>query len=216
LVFLVGSFPLAFPPITYTHFSFPHSVYMSRPRHPYRLDYSNYWLSEFGRKKKTRRHISSPQAQNRKCQHRKGFERFTTTKLQIPGQRSAIPHVTLRPSARWQGHPLFVFRRIASALGRGIGRNLLLGRAAIFKLTSVATAHSIVSHPPPQKTNKNLRHSHPKCEQILCPPGPLEYPFRRKNNFHRKLGVGCYLVVPSSFGSRLRPSTFLAHRTNLI
>jgi hypothetical protein len=79
---------LAFPPITYTHFSFPHSIYMPRPRHPLRLDYSNYWLSEFRRKIETRRHIPSPPSPpNSKCQHRKGFERITTTKLQIPCPR---------------------------------------------------------------------------------------------------------------------------------
>jgi hypothetical protein len=42
MVFLVGSYPLAFPPITYTHSSSPHSCYMPRPSYPPRLDYSNY------------------------------------------------------------------------------------------------------------------------------------------------------------------------------
>jgi hypothetical protein len=42
LVFLVVSFPLAFPPITYTCSSSPSIVLMTRPSHPPRLDYSNY------------------------------------------------------------------------------------------------------------------------------------------------------------------------------
>jgi hypothetical protein len=42
LVFLVVSFPLAFPPIIYKRFSSPHSCYMTRLSHPPRLDYSNY------------------------------------------------------------------------------------------------------------------------------------------------------------------------------
>jgi hypothetical protein len=33
---------MAFPPIIYTQFSFPHSGFMPRPPHPPRLDYSNY------------------------------------------------------------------------------------------------------------------------------------------------------------------------------
>jgi hypothetical protein len=42
LVLLVVSFPLAIPPITYMHFSFPHSGYMPRPLRPPWLDFSNY------------------------------------------------------------------------------------------------------------------------------------------------------------------------------
>jgi hypothetical protein len=45
LVFLVVSFLLAFPPITYTLLSSPHSCYMSFPSHPPRLDHSNYNLN---------------------------------------------------------------------------------------------------------------------------------------------------------------------------
>jgi hypothetical protein len=41
LVFLVVSFPPAFPPIIYTRSSL-HSSYMPLPSHPPRLDYSNY------------------------------------------------------------------------------------------------------------------------------------------------------------------------------
>jgi hypothetical protein len=41
LVFLVASFPLAFPPTTYTRSSSPHSCYMPRPSHPPRIHYSN-------------------------------------------------------------------------------------------------------------------------------------------------------------------------------
>jgi hypothetical protein len=42
LVFLVVTFPLAFPPIIYKRSSSPHTCYMTRPSHPPRLDYSNY------------------------------------------------------------------------------------------------------------------------------------------------------------------------------
>jgi hypothetical protein len=42
LVFLVVSFPLAFPPITYTRSSSPLFVLHDPPIHPRRLDYSNY------------------------------------------------------------------------------------------------------------------------------------------------------------------------------
>jgi hypothetical protein len=42
LVFIVASFPLAFPPTTYTHFSSPPFVLHAPPPHPPRLHYSNY------------------------------------------------------------------------------------------------------------------------------------------------------------------------------
>jgi hypothetical protein len=42
LVFLVVSFLLVFPPITYTRSSSPPFVLLARPSHPPRLDYSNY------------------------------------------------------------------------------------------------------------------------------------------------------------------------------
>jgi hypothetical protein len=42
LVFLVASFLLAFPPISYMHSSSPHSCYMHRPAHPAWLGHSNY------------------------------------------------------------------------------------------------------------------------------------------------------------------------------
>jgi hypothetical protein len=165
------------------------------------------------KKKKTRRLIPSPPSPKiRNASIGKGSNALQQQNCKCPGQRSAIPHVTLRSSARWQNHPLFVVTRTASALGRGIEWNLLLGRAAIFRLTSVATAHSIVSHLPPPPKSKFDRHSNPKCEQLPCPPGPLECPFRSKNNFHRNLAVGCCLVFPF-FGNTLGPSTFLAHRT---
>jgi hypothetical protein len=41
-VFLVASFPLAFPPIIYNRSSSPHSCYTACPSHPSRLDYCNY------------------------------------------------------------------------------------------------------------------------------------------------------------------------------
>jgi hypothetical protein len=45
LVFLVVSFLLDFPPISYTHSSSPHSCYMPYSSHPPWLDHSNYtWI----------------------------------------------------------------------------------------------------------------------------------------------------------------------------
>jgi hypothetical protein len=182
------SFRLAILPTTYTHFSFPHSVYMPRPASPPRLDYSNYWLSEFGRKKKTRRHFPPPATKIRNETIGKGSNALQQQKCKCSGQRSAIPHVTQPSSARWRNHPLFVETRMAPALGRRIVRIIPLGSAAIFRLTSVATEHSIVCHlPPPKQKSKFDTNSQTTCEQILCPPpGSLECPSRRKNNFHRK------------------------------
>jgi hypothetical protein len=69
------------------------------------------------------------------------------------------------------------------------------------------------SQPPSPPPNQNLIDTRTQnANKSFAPSGPLEFPFRRKNNFHRKFCVGCYLVVPSSFGSTLGPSTFLAHR----
>jgi hypothetical protein len=42
LIFLVVSFLLAFPPISYMHSSSPHSCYISRLSHPTLLHHSNY------------------------------------------------------------------------------------------------------------------------------------------------------------------------------
>jgi hypothetical protein len=42
LVFLVVSLPLAFPQVTYTHSSSPHSCYVPRQSHPSRLNRLNY------------------------------------------------------------------------------------------------------------------------------------------------------------------------------
>jgi hypothetical protein len=42
LVFLVVSFPLAFPPITYARSSSPHTCYMPCPSHPPQFDHCNY------------------------------------------------------------------------------------------------------------------------------------------------------------------------------